>query len=231
MDLPAALALLDGFATAPQLTQRISDLEDALVGASGASTAGFATSVGVNDRVLDAAVAVKRAAGQINVLIHALGILLALPHVLETNEVIRTVSLGAGNTGRPYDLETDRRVAEFKFIAWRGGAEAIRQNSVFVDLLHLLQDQSGRKRFLYVLHKEIPLRFLQGNRSITSVLSKNAAAANSFTGLYGDRYKRVSEWYRGEVHGKVEIVDLSRVLPSFTSQALTEAESTAVRSV
>jgi hypothetical protein len=39
--------------------------------------------------------------------------------------------------GRSFDLETDRQVAEFKFIAWRGGAEAIRQNGLFIDIFRL----------------------------------------------------------------------------------------------
>ena len=52
-------------------------------------------------------------AGQVNVVIHALGILISLPYLLEDDEEIQSLSLGAGNTGRRYDLETDRRVAEF----------------------------------------------------------------------------------------------------------------------
>jgi hypothetical protein len=76
----------------------------------------------------------------VNVAIHALGILLALPEileVLEVGEVVEELSLGAGNTGRAFDLVTNVRVAEFKFIKWRGGAEAIRQNGLFVDVFHL----------------------------------------------------------------------------------------------
>jgi hypothetical protein len=76
---------------------------------------------------------VKRLAREINVVIHALGILLCLPHILEPEETIEYVSLGAGNTGRAFDLETNKRIAEFKFSRWQGGAEAIRQNSLFKD--------------------------------------------------------------------------------------------------
>jgi hypothetical protein len=36
--------------------------------------------------------------------IHAVGILTALPHILEHDERIETLSLGAGNTGRQFDL-------------------------------------------------------------------------------------------------------------------------------
>jgi hypothetical protein len=62
--------------------------------------------------------------------IHALGILLCLPHILRPGEVIDYVSLGAGNTGRAFDLETSLRVAEFKFIHGQGGPGSIRQNSL-----------------------------------------------------------------------------------------------------
>jgi hypothetical protein len=49
--------------------------------------------------VLGAAGLVKQLAGQINMIIHALGILLCLPHILRPSEIIDYVSLGAGNTG------------------------------------------------------------------------------------------------------------------------------------
>lgn len=45
---------------------------------------------------------------------------MCLPHILEPDERVESVSLGAGNTGRDFDLETNVRVAEFKFIHWRG---------------------------------------------------------------------------------------------------------------
>ncbi len=71
--------------------------------------------------LLDSAFILKEVAGQINVIVHAVGILIALPHILREGEVIQSLSLGAGNTGKAFDLETDWRVAEFKFIQWRGG--------------------------------------------------------------------------------------------------------------
>ena len=67
-----------------------------------------------------AALLVKRSAGQINVIVHAVGILVALPKILEPGELVQSLSLGAGNTGRAHDLETDRRIDEFR--AGRDGA-------------------------------------------------------------------------------------------------------------
>lgn len=54
-------------------------------------------------------------------IMHAAGIMVALPWILESGEIVESLSLGAGNTGRDHDLETNRRIAEFKFIDWRGG--------------------------------------------------------------------------------------------------------------
>ena len=138
--------------------------------------------------------------------------LVALPQILENGERIEAISLGAGNTGRTFDLQTDRRVAEFKFIDWKGGAEAIRQNSVFKDFLGLLWDTSGRMRQLYVNGLEEPTRFLMGNRAISSVLSRNVKLTAQFRSRYGDRYSRVGEFY-ADFGKHVEIIDLTTILP------------------
>ncbi|WP_246571886.1 hypothetical protein [Bradyrhizobium liaoningense] len=91
------------------------------------------SSSGDEKQALAAAASLKRVAVQVNTAIYALGIMLCVPHILEDGEIVEYVSLGAGNTGRPFDLETNLRVAEFKFIHWQGTADTIRQNSVFKD--------------------------------------------------------------------------------------------------
>jgi hypothetical protein len=137
----------------------------------------------------------KRIAGQIYVAIHALGILLTLPHLLEPGESIEYVSLGAGNTGRRFDLETDRRVAEFKFIRWRGGSESIRQNALFKDFFLLAEHPTRKRKYIYVLETERPLRFLNGRRALSSVL-KDARLAAAFREKHGERYHTVSDYFR-----------------------------------
>ena len=67
---------------------------------------------------------------------------MCLPHTLEARGAVEYVSLGAGNTGREFDLETNRRIAEFKFIHWRGGAESIRQNQLFKDFYLVAESKS-----------------------------------------------------------------------------------------
>jgi hypothetical protein len=123
--------------------------------------------------VLSAAAEMKRLAGQINVTIHALGIILCLPHILEPGEVVESVSLGADNTGRHFDPEMNYRVAEFKFIRWRGGAELIRQNGIFKDYLLLADYETSKRKYLYLLGLEHALKFFRGGRAISIILSRD----------------------------------------------------------
>src|SRR5208337_273723 len=123
-----AIHLLQVFRGA-ELTRTIGQIEKSLKGASADSYAAALTTSGARAEVLGAAGLIKQLAGQINVVIHALGILLCLPRILRPGEIIDYVSLGAGNTGRAFDLETNHRIAEFKFIHWQGGPESIRHKT------------------------------------------------------------------------------------------------------
>ena len=111
------------------LANRLSVLEDSFQGRSKAGSASLCSSLNINPLLLDSALVLKQAASQISVVVHSIGILTSLPYILEEDETIESLSLGAGSTGRPFDLETSLRLAEFKFIQWKGGAESIRQNS------------------------------------------------------------------------------------------------------
>lgn len=179
MELSQAAALLQAF-SGPQLTRTLADVEASLQGVSAEACGSAVASFGAEENVLAAAALMKRAAGQINVIIHALGILVCLPRLLEPGEIVESVSLGAGNTGRAFDLETTQRVAEFKFIWWQGGSETIRQNSLFKDFYLLAECTTAKQKYLYVLGTEYPLKFLNSNRSITSVLNRNVALQQQF---------------------------------------------------
>jgi hypothetical protein len=144
------VSLLTQF-TGSDLTQTLARVEKSFCGVTVGSCQNFLDDVGAHKDVLAAAARMKRIAGQINVTIHALGILLCLPHILEEGEQIKYLSLGAGNTGRQFDLETNMRVAEFKFIRWRGGPESIRQNAVFKDYLMLAEHVTEKRKHLYLL--------------------------------------------------------------------------------
>ena len=207
-DHPTDIAHLPDRFTGADLTETLGRIEGAVPGLSVEDCGAFLESAGVNREVLAAAAELKRLAGQINVTIHALGILLCLPHILEAGETIEYLSLGAGNTGRKFDMETNWRVAEFKFIRWRGGAETIRQNSIFKDFYLLAMHPTSKRKYLYVLGTQHVQKFLRGGRALTSVLSRNNKLRNMFFERFGKQYQTVGEYYAVH-HGKVEIEDVS----------------------
>jgi hypothetical protein len=151
-----AVAALQAFC-GPDLTETIKGIELSLRNVTADSCEAALSACGRRTEVLSAAGLIKRLAGQIHVVVHALGILLCLPRILEPGEVVEYVSLGAGNTGRPFDLETNQRIAEFKFIHWQGGAEVIRQNALFKDFYGMAEHATTKNKILYVLGTEHPL--------------------------------------------------------------------------
>jgi hypothetical protein len=70
------------------LTETLFKFEAAAMGLTASDCARVLGSAGVDREVLAAAAALKRLAGQINVFIHATGILLCLPHILEPGESV-----------------------------------------------------------------------------------------------------------------------------------------------
>jgi hypothetical protein len=211
-DLVAALEALDRITARSGLTSWIGSAERALKGVDAARVRDWLERSPAGGDALHAALEVKRVAGQINVIVHALGILTSLPHILEPGETVESLSLGAGNTGRDHDLTTNLRVAEFKFIEWRGGSETIRQNGLFADLFNLDADPAAKRKMLYVVGLEQPLRFLANQRSLVSVMSRNAPLARRFQERYGDRFTTIRDYYES-VRDQVEIVDLATIVP------------------
>lgn len=209
MEPADAARLLEGFAGA-DLGLTLARIESSMKGLKPAAVSEALLTNNVDHEVLEGAAVLKNLAGQINTAIHGLGILLCLPHILENDERVMSLSLGAGNTGKLFDLETDRRVAEFKFISWRGGPEAIRQNSVFKDFFYLAEYDTPKSRHLYVLGTAYPLKFLRGRRALSSVLSRNAKLQLDFTARYPD-LRVVSEYYSLREH-LVSIEDVSSYL-------------------
>ncbi len=210
-NMTSAMKSIEAF-IGPDLTARIADLEWQVQGCDGAQCCAKTSGIGVTSELLTAAYAVKRAAGQINVLIHAIGGLLLTQQIMQLGERIEYVSLGAGNTGRAFDLETDRRVAEFKFIHWQGGAEAIRQNSLFKDFYLLAEHPTKKRKELYVLDVTYPLKFLRGRRDLGSVFSKNVKLWEQFQARYGDTYSVVGDYFAARQHD-VAICDAAPLVP------------------
>jgi hypothetical protein len=214
-NLIAAADRLRDFA-GERLTRRISDFEAALIQLDGEACARHLDESEVGKELLASALLMKTAAAQIDVVIHAVGIMLLLPHILGSDERIESLSLGAGNTGRAFDLETTQRVAEFKFINWQGGSETIRQNGVFKDFYFLAEADTPKTKHLYVLGTDRPLRFLRGKRALKSVMSKNVGLWTEFRQRYGDQYARVGQYFHDR-QDRVQVEDVSLFLERIVS--------------
>lgn len=221
--LTEALSLLQRF-SGESLTRRIATLEIALENADKLACTAILSRESVTRDVLAGAYLIKQAAAEINVVIHALGVLLLVPELLEADERIEYLSLGAGNTGRPFDMETTNRVAEFKFSQWQGGADTIRQNWLFKDFFQLAEYPTIKRKYLYVLDRELQLQFLHGRRSLESVMSKNLRVNEDFRVRYEDRFATVREYYLFRKDA-VEIVDVRSILKELSpaGEALVEA--------
>lgn len=215
VDVVEAIRLLSTFG-GKGLGARIAELEWQARGCDRTGCLAMLGESGVTAQLLAAACVIKGAVGQINVVIHTLGILLLIPKILEEDEHIDYVSLGAGNTGRVFDLETNRRVAEFKFINWRGGAEAIRQNSLFKDFYLLAEHDTAKRKELYVLDLTYPKQFLRGGRALGSVLSRNVKLKAQFEAKYGGRFRKVSDYFQFRQHD-VKLVDASALVPELVA--------------
>ena len=201
------LAVLDRF-SGRNLTETLARIEGEARGVTVEGCGELLRGAHATRGALAAAAELKRVAGQINVTIHALGILLCLPHILEPGEEVEALSLGAAARGRRFDLETTRRVAEFKFIHWRGGADATRQNETFKDFFQLEGYQTRKQKHLCLLGKQHAVRFLQGARAVESVLSGHQKVHESFCRRFQGRFPTVGDYYA--VYGsEVAITDVS----------------------
>lgn len=208
MSIKKALIALEAF-QGDSLTESLSEIEKRIIGSTLGDVDDFCAACGVDEVFMMSALAVKRVASQINVIIHAAGILQSLRDILEPGERVESVSLGAGNTGRQFDLETNLRVAEYKFIDWQGGPESIRQNGIFKDFFELAEYETKKKKFLYVVGKEYPLKFFTGGRSLASVLSRNPKMLSRIKEKYGEGVTKVRDYYNLK-KDEVVIADVTR---------------------
>lgn len=201
-----ALQKIQAYKTA-NLANRIATLEYACEAKTSERLAGVLASNGVSPDLLRAALEVKRAAAQIDEVVHSVGTLLCLPQILEPGEIVISLSLGAGNTGRAFDLETDRRIAEFTFIDWKGGPESIRKQKLFKDFYCLVEAQTDKKRFLFVIGDIHAQKSLISRSPCKGMLRKFADLQRLFIEKHGETVT-VREFY--EQHkALVEIVNLS----------------------
>lgn len=221
--IATAIARLDAFTSGQAPRARVSQLERSVVGLDSESVKRLLAQEMIDDDSLRAAIAIKELAGEVNVLIHALGILLTLGRILEPGEKVISTSLGAGTGGRRYDLETDRRIAEFKFTRWRG-SDSVRQRELFADFVNLAEVVDPRRRQLFVTGLAMPRKFLAtSNRKVKSVCDRRPEVLDRITAAHGDVYKTVSD-YTAAFQDRVELVDLERVLPAYLVDEIAAAQ-------
>jgi hypothetical protein len=149
----------------------------------------------ISSDLMLAARTLKRAAAQIDVVLHALGILTLLPVILEDNETVQSLSLGAGSSEeKRFDLETNRRVAEFTFTDWQGNDSA-RLQKIFKDFYRLAEYQTDRLKELWLSDDAYVLKYFTSGASVRTATHKHRDLWESFRAKY-PAIDRVREYYR-----------------------------------
>lgn len=210
MSIDKAIEAIKNF-QGESLTKNISEIEKDVVGFSRMESKDFCVSKKIDNYFLESALSIKKLSGQINLIIHAAGMLKSLPEILESGEVIQSISLGAGNSGRKFDLETNYRIAEYKFIDWRGGPESIRQNGIFKDFFELSETDTCKRKYLYLIGDAFPLKFFQSGRALTSVLNRHPNILQKINNKYGKSILKVRDYYAIKCE-EVKIVDISPII-------------------
>jgi hypothetical protein len=149
----------------------------------------------IDSTLLKAAFIVKHAATQIDVVIHALGILALLPSILEPDEAVESLSLGAGSSeSKRFDLETNRRIAEFTFIEWQGN-DNTRLQKVFKDFFRLSEFETKKSKELWLTDDTFVLKYLRSRTSVRSATHKHRNVWEDFQ-VKHPNVNTVSEYYR-----------------------------------
>jgi hypothetical protein len=221
-DLLTAVETLATFLQRAPLTSSVAELERALNTRQGSEVREIVAGHGITAELLLSAIAVRKQLGRINDVVHAAAIALALPHLLEPDEKLGHPSLAAGNDpSRPYDIETDRRVAEFKLGRWTG-ADAMRKRQLVKDFVHLAADPTDRIRDLYVIGPQ-PWHFLKTTRaSVAWALDRSPATRELFASEFGSLQTRISAFVC-EQGANVNVIDLEQRLPDlFAGQEISD---------
>ncbi|MFE0592651.1 hypothetical protein [Micromonospora echinospora] len=218
-DPAAAFTTLLEFVASADLTRRIADLEGRMEGIDRSTAAELAEGSGMSLDLLLAALLVRRHAGRLSDIIHAAVITQVVPLILgEGERVLRRPSLAAGNDpGRPYDLETDRRIAEFKMSVWKG-ADAMRKRGVFADLVHLALDESGRRAQLFVAGLPAVHFLRTAKGSAAWALNRSSPVLRQrFEERFGSLDVPIRDFTAGPA-GHVELINLAELLPTIAQE-------------
>lgn len=217
-------ALLE-FLSVRNLTASIADLEHELEAKTAAESVEIVSRAGLTPVLMRDAIIARSQLGRLSDLIHASAISLVLERVLEPDEtIVVRPSLAAGNDpSRPFDLETDRRVAEFKLAMWKG-ADAMRKRQVLKDLVALSLDTTPRRKQLFVIGSS-PARFLRSTRATCDwgLNRSSPKLRQRFVEAFGPLDLPIPEFVRS--HGsRVEIIDLTELAPDLFSDLTTDSD-------
>jgi len=218
VDLNAALRALWAFLDSGPLTPTIARIEQELEGSQAHELSEIYANHGITPAALESSLVARDRLGRINDIIHALAITIALPAILEPDEVLKRPSLAAGNDPtRPFDIETDRRIAEFKMSRW-DGHDAARMRQLVKDFVHLAADHSGRRAELYVLD-ERPRQFLRTSGSTMAwALGRFPPSKALFENRFGDLDMPISHFCASSA-SHVAIIDLRPLLGRLIADA------------
>ena len=112
---------------------------------------------------------------------------------------------------RLFDVETDRRIAEFKLARW-DGHDGGRQKTTVKDLARLAADRSGRRAELYVLGDR-PIGWLRSTTSSVRTKMKGyPAELLAFERAFHDPDIEISAFVAGPA-AHVRLIDLEQRLP------------------
>ena len=194
------------------VSETVSTFEKDCLGLSAPAIIKMLNEKSIDRSLLSAAFAVKAASAQIDVIIHAVGILYCLPFILKDEEEVQGISLGAGSGQGDFDLETSERIAEFKFIRWQTSGNAVRKKSLFEDYVKLAISSLDKEKFIYLPDCTIALRFLMGRSNPLRLLDKNRRLYDVYRETFNETYRHVGDFHRAQSE-EIQIVDLLHVVP------------------
>lgn len=163
-----------------------------------------------------AAKIIKQASSQIDEIVHASGIMIAKEVWLNEDEKVEYLSLGAGNLKERFDMETNLRIAEFKFGKWNEkSANGIRRRGYFSNYVSLLAANNPRSKYFVVEDKKAFIKFMSGKATWRNVLSKNPSGFKKLENFIIENKKEylitVDEIYK-EFEGRVTIIEFNQII-------------------
>jgi hypothetical protein len=121
------------------------------------------------------------------------------------------LSLGAGSSEtKRFDLETNRRIAEFTFIEWQGN-DNTRLQKIFKDFFRLAEFETAKSKELWLTDDTFVLKYLRSRTSVRSATHKHRNVWEIFQ-LKHPNVKTVGEYYRfheSKVHLRVYGSDIA----------------------